>query len=307
MTIKDHKEDFPNAIKCRVIKPSCNNLGKVSKQVLVKINSTCREAAGVNLWKSTQDVLSWFTQVHANNPIKRKGRFVQFDICEFYPSISEELLRSSLDYAKTYTSINEEEIDLVMACRRSVLFSNGKTWTKGNDFDVTMGAQDEAEIAELTGIYLLKQVEDFIASLDRKTHAGLYRDDGLISKEDANGPLINNIEKALHRIFKSNLLKISIEQKGHTVNFLDVTLGTDGSYKPYKKPNGTTKYVNKTSNHPPSILKNIPKSIQRRLNTITSSEDEFGGAKHEYQKALEDAGYTDTLTYDPNINKTRKP
>ena len=132
------------------------------------------------------------------------------------------------------------------------------------------------------------------------------RDDGLIYIENANSPLINKIEKALHRIFKSNHLKIIIEQKGHTVNFLDVTLGTDGSYKPYKKPNGITKYVNKASNHPPSILKNIPKSMQKRLNAISSSEDEFGGAKDEYQNALGDAGYTETLTYDPNINKTHK-
>ena len=212
------------------------------------------------------------------------------------------------EYAKTHTSIDEEEMDLVMACRRSVLFSNGKTWTKKDkDFDVTMGAQYGAEIAELTGIYLLKQVEDFLASLDRKAYTGLYRDDGLIYIEEASGPLINKIEKALHRIFKSNHLKISVEQKGHTVNFLDATLGTNGSYKPYKKPNGTTKYVNKASNHPPSILKNIPKFIQKRLNTISSSEDEFGGAKDEYQKALEEAGYTDTLTYDPNINQTNKP
>ena len=121
-----------------------------------------------------------------------------------------------------------------------------------------MGAQDGAEVAELTGIYLLKQVEDFLSSLGDKAHAGLYRDDGLIYIENANGTLINKIEKALHRIFKRSHLKISIEQKGLSVNFLDVTLGTDGSYKPYRKPNGITKYVNKASNHPPSILKNIP-------------------------------------------------
>ena len=163
-----------------------------------------------------------------------------------------------------------------------------------------------SEMAELTEIYLLKLVEDFLASLDGKAHTGLYRDDGLIYIEDANGPLSNKIGKALHRIFKSNHLKINIEQKGHTVDFLDVTLGTDGSYKPYKKPNGATKYVNKASNHPPSILKDIPKSIQKKLDTISSSEDEFGGAKDEYPKALEDAGYTETLTYDPNINKTHK-
>ena len=71
----------------------------------------------------------------------------------------------------------------------------------------TMGAQDGAEIAELTGIYLLKEFDKFLATLGEKTHAGLYRDDGLIYLENANGPLISKIEKALHRIFKRNQLK----------------------------------------------------------------------------------------------------
>ena len=207
-------------------------------------------------------------------------------------------MRNSLDYAKTHANIDDQEVDMIMACRKSVLFNDGKTWTKKNkNFDVTMGAQDGAEVAELTGIYLLKQVEDFLSSLGDKAHAGLYRDDGLIYIEKANGPLINKIEKALHRIFNRNHLKISIEQKGVSINFLDVTLGTDGSYKPYRKPNGITKYVNKASNHPPSILKNIPVSIAKRLNTISSSRDEFDAAKDEYQKALDDAGYTAILTY----------
>ena len=308
LTIKDHKEDFPNTIKCRVINPACNNLGKVSKRVLDEINTTCREAAGVSQWKNTQDVLRWFTEIHAQNPTKNKGKFVQFDICEFYPSISDKLLKNSLDYAKNHASIDEEEVDLIMACRRSILFNDGQTWTKKDkNFDVTMGAQDGAEIAELTGIYLLKQVKEFLSSIGEKTHAGLYRDDGLVYIENANGPLVNKIEKALHRIFKRNNLKISIEQKGHSVNFLDVTLGTDGSYRPYKKPNCTTKYVSKTSNHPPSILKNIPTSIEQRLNTISSSKDMFTDAKDEYQKALSDAGYTNELTYKPEHKSACQP
>ena len=170
LTIKDHKEDFPNTIKCRVINPACNNLGKVNKRVLDEINTTCREAAGVSQWKSTQDVLRWFTEIHAQNPTKKRGKFVQFDICEFYPSISDKLLKDSLDYAKNHASIDEEEVDLIMACRRSILFNVGKTWIKKDkNFDVTMGAQDGAEIAELTGIYLLKQVEEFLSSVGEKT------------------------------------------------------------------------------------------------------------------------------------------
>ena len=117
---------------------------------------------------------------------------MQFDINEFYPSISEELLRNSIRFAKNYTTIEqeEEEEELIMACRKSILFNDGRVWTnKEKNFDVTMSAKD-----------------------------------GIIYIEDANGPLLNRIEKALHRIFKGNKLSISLEQKGHEVNFLDVTI-----------------------------------------------------------------------------------
>ena len=165
LTIKDHKEGFPNSIKCRVINPASNNLGKISKRILDKINNVCRDATGVNQWKNTQDVLQWFTHVHSNNPTKEKARLLQFDICEFYASISADLLRESLVFARNHTSIEEEEVNLIMASRKSVLFNSGNVWTKKNkDFDVTMGAQDGAEIAELTGIYLLKQVNEFLSS-----------------------------------------------------------------------------------------------------------------------------------------------
>ena len=97
--------------------------------------------------------------------------------------------------------IDQADEDLIMAYRKSVLFNNGKVWMKKNkDFDVTMGAQDGAEIGEFTRIYLLKEVDEYLSSLGEKSHAGLYRDDGFIYLENANGSLISKIEKALHRI-----------------------------------------------------------------------------------------------------------
>ena len=168
--------------------------------------------------------------------------------------------------------------------------------------------QDGAEIAELTGIYLLKEADEYLSSLGEKSYAGLYRDDGLIYPENANGSLISKIEKALYRIFKRYQLKIAKEQKGHTVNFLDVTLSTDGSHKPYMKPNSSLKYVNKASNHPPSIPKNIPSSVQKRLTTI--SKEVFNEAKSDYEGALGDAGYSEQLAYDNDnhskLHSTRK-
>ena len=251
-------------------------------------------------------MLKWFSLAHSANPIKEKAKFIQFDICEFYPSITEELLRNSLNFAKSHTTISPDE-ELIMACRKSVLFNNGKVWTKKDkNFDVTMGAQDGAEIAELTGIYLLKQVNDYLSSLGEESEAGLYRDDGLIYLENANGPLISKIEKALLRIFKRNQLKISIEQKGCSVDILDITLSTDGSHKPYKKPNSSLKYVSKASNHPPGIPRNIPSSIEKRLNIISSSEAEFNEAKADYERALGNTGYFAELKYNAEQNRVTR-
>ena len=72
LTIKDHKEEFPNSIKCRVINPASNNLGKISKRIIDKINNVCRDKTGVNQWKSTQDVLQWFTHGTRTTPLRRK-------------------------------------------------------------------------------------------------------------------------------------------------------------------------------------------------------------------------------------------
>ena len=141
--LKDHKEDFPNAIKCRVINPACNNLGKVSKRVLDKINSTCREAAGVNQWKSTQ-VRSKLVSPTYTQTTQPRRKVDSYNLT--YANSTRRYRKNSYaalsSMRKRTFSIDEEEMDLVMASRRSVLFSNGKTWTKkGKDFDVTMGAQ----------------------------------------------------------------------------------------------------------------------------------------------------------------------
>ena len=40
------------------------------------------------------------------------------------------------------------------------------------------------------------------------------------------------------------------------VDFLNITLDlTNDIYKPYKKPNNKTLYVNSKSNHPPTVIK----------------------------------------------------
>ena len=48
IAIKDHKENFPSNVKCRLINPSKGELGKVSKVILDNINNNTRSAINVN-------------------------------------------------------------------------------------------------------------------------------------------------------------------------------------------------------------------------------------------------------------------
>ena len=93
------------------------------------------------------------------------------------------------------------------------------------------------------------------------------------------------------------------------VNYLDVTLNLNNSnYKPYHKPDNEI-YIHKDSNHPLSILNQIPKSSEKRISTLSSNETIFNESKEIYQKTLEKSGYRQTLKYHPsneNVSNNRR-
>ena len=99
------------------------------------------------------------------------------------------------------------------------------------------------------------------------------------------------------------------------VNYLDVTFNlNDGTYKAYTKPNNEIKYIHKNSNHPPSVIPQIPLSIESRLSALSFNEKIFQEASPSYQKALQNSGYRHTLAYkrpendnnSTNINKMKR-
>ena len=102
ITLKDHKENFLNHPKCRLVNPAKTELGLVSEQILEKVNKAVLKVVSVNQWKNTNTVINWFKN------IKRKEAcsFIKFDIVEFYPSISENLLMKAIEFAQTYAEIN---------------------------------------------------------------------------------------------------------------------------------------------------------------------------------------------------------
>ena len=60
ITVKDHKEDFPQKPSFRLINPSKSELGKVSKHILGNINKHITEHTNVNQWKKSASVIEWF-------------------------------------------------------------------------------------------------------------------------------------------------------------------------------------------------------------------------------------------------------
>ena len=132
-----------------------------------------------------------------------------------------------------------------------------------------------------------------------KDEVGLYRDDGLAVCK-ATPKEIEKTKKEVCNVFKSKGLEITIDANKKIVHFLDVTFDlTDGSYKPYMKPNNKLSYVHQQSNHPPALLKNIPLNINKRLSNISSSKEVFDESIAPYQQALKESGYDHKLTYNP--------
>ena len=117
------------------------------------------------------------------------------------------------------------------------------------------------------------------------------------------------MKQALLREFKKVGLSITIEVGLRSTEFLDVILDVDsGKYRPYRKPESTLTYVNKGSNHPPNVLKNIPENIAKRVSGLCSDENTFNEVKYVYEEALNKEGYDVELKYLPkeDQNKVKK-
>ena len=88
------------------------------------------------------------------------------------------------------------------------------------------------------------------------------------------------------------------------VNFLDVTFDlSTGKYKPYRKPNDDPLYIHKHSNHPPSILRQLPASINKRISALSSDKQIFDDAVQTYQNALQHSNFNHKLEYMPHVTQ----
>ena len=275
----------------------------VSKVILQKIIDKVKTETKLQSWQSTQETLDWFLEL----PRGKNLSFLSYDIENFYPSITPEVLKKSLDFAKQYINITEDEMNIIMHSRKSFLEWQGKTYVKkdtNGNFEVTQGGFDSCQACEIVGLFLLSQITKIITPTSK---TGLYRDDGLICGP-ANGRSMEITRQKLVKLMKENGFKITWQVNIKRVEFLDVVLDLIArNHLPFRKPNdGIPQYVHRLSNHPPAVSKKLPEMINNRISSLSSNEEIFEAHKDIYQTALKNSSYNYQMKYNPSAGKGNK-
>ena len=105
-------------------------------------------------------------------------------------------------------------------------------------------------------------------------------------------------------------LKITTETNLSSTDFLDVLFDlSKNTYCSFRKPGNEPLYINTKSNLLPSIIKQLPSMINKRLNDFSCNKDKFDKATPMYKNALKKNGHDNKLIFDQNKNlpkRTRK-
>ena len=121
---------------------------------------------------------------------------------------------------------------------------------------------------------------------------GLRRDDGLAAIRSTTIPILDKMRKNIIVLFKEEGLTVTIDANLNETGFLDVTFNLETSkFFPFKKPNNVPLYINIKSNHPWTMIKDLPKMINKRLLELSCNKDEFDKVKLLYDKLLQESGY----------------
>ena len=81
-------------------------MGRISKQILDDINGKSNRKLNVTLWKNSAAVIEWFQSIE----MKESCTFTSFNIIEFSPSISEDLLNRAIRFANNHIDTGDDEV-----------------------------------------------------------------------------------------------------------------------------------------------------------------------------------------------------
>ena len=117
----------------------------------------------------------------------------------------------------------------------------------------------------------------------------------------------DKIRKKLIKAFKDFELRITCQTNLKIVNYLHVTLDfKTEKFSPYRKPDNTPSFIHARSNHPPAILKQIPRSVGHWISSLSFNEGEFQKAIPLYNEAFKASGFKGTVLFTEEENRQQK-
>ena len=108
-------------------------------------------------------------------------------------------------------------------------------------------------------------------------------------------------------LFKDEGLSITFDTNLIETDVLDFSFNLNTEkYFFSKKPNNTLIYIHSKSNHPRSIIKQLPSMTNKRISSISCKGTKFNKAKIMYETALKNSGSQATIKFEkPSQNKRR--
>ena len=94
----------------RLIDPSKNDIGRISKHILDELKRRLVSKLSANEWKNMISVIKWFKNI--NKKKLYKFETMQSDIKDIYPSIKEILLHEAIQSVKELVPITRKDIEV---------------------------------------------------------------------------------------------------------------------------------------------------------------------------------------------------
>ena len=94
-------------------------VGQISKEILENVNKQIRKTTKLNQWISHTDTIQWFKKIEN----KKNKKFIQVDVVNFYPFISENLLKNAIEWARQYIEISQVDEETILNSKQSILFN----------------------------------------------------------------------------------------------------------------------------------------------------------------------------------------
>ena len=116
------------------------------------------------------------------------------------------------------------------------------------------------------GLYILDSLSRIVA-WNRWVYI-IYN--GIIYIPNSNGRNSSRIQRKIIKAFKFLGFKIEVSSNNKIVNFLDVPLNlSNNTYKLFLKIDQYPSYSNLNSNHPKTIIKQVPKTVKLRIRNLS--------------------------------------